>query len=147
MTIKTICLSLVSFAALFSPILLPNSPAQALLGSDACKNVTFRVDNNYGLPITVERFELWSVQEGRWLNENFQDVVVPAGAQAFTVRTGESVEYGEDDDITQIRVHFRVFEDVSNDAPAQWYDRSRIDSDIANPTCVANKIYRATVNH
>jgi hypothetical protein len=113
---------------------------------NACRNVTFTVNNNFTQPITVERFELWSASEGRWLNENFADAVVPAGAQGFVVREGETVEYAENDSITQIRVSFRRFVDNDPDGPGGWIDLQRIDRDIANPKCVANRRYNATVN-
>jgi hypothetical protein len=113
---------------------------------NACRDVTFTVNNNFTQPITVERFELFSASEGRWLNENFADVVVPAGAQGFVVRAGETVEYAENDRIEQIRVSFRRFVDNDPDGPGGWVAGTRIDSSIANPVCVANKRYNATVN-
>ena len=113
---------------------------------NACRNVTFTVNNNFTQPITVERFELWSASEGRWLNENFRDVVVPARAQGFVVRQGETVEYAENDRIEQIRVSFRRFVDNDPDGPGGWIAGTRIDGDITSPVCVANKRYNATIN-
>ena len=108
--------------------------------------MTFTVNNNFPQSITVERFELFSASEGRWLNENFADVVVPAGAQGFVVRTGETVENAENDRVTQIRVSYRRFVDVDPDGPGGWISGTRTDTSITSPICVANKRYNATVN-
>jgi hypothetical protein len=131
-------------AVAFLGLTTAGSGAHAI--GNACRNVTFTVNNNFTQSITVERFELFSASEGRWLNENFADVVVPAGAQGFVVRTGETVENAENDRVDQIRVSFRRFVDTDPDGPGGWIAGARIDSSITNPVCVANKRYNATVN-
>jgi hypothetical protein len=98
--------------------------------------VILSVDNNFGQDIRVRRFELWSESEGRWLNEDFRDIDVPRGAQNFVVEPNEDVEYGENDRITQIRVHF----DAAGEA------RIRTDRNIPDPIYVAGKRYRATIS-
>ena len=125
--------------SILASLALP-SDGHALLGSDACRRVTFTVNNELNGPIEVRRFELFSVDEGRWLNENFRDVLVPAGARAFVVRRGETVEYAEGDSISRIRVHYRRWEDDG------WVNREAVDRDIARQECVADKTYNATVS-
>lgn len=130
-------------SAVFLALMIAGNNAYALLGSDACKDVTFQVNNNFGTDINVLRFELWSVEEGRWLNEDFANTVVPRGRQGFVVRRGENVEYGEGDRVTRIRVSFQ-----SREADGDWSDTmTRTDSDIAYPVCVAGKTYSATINN
>ena len=131
--------------ALTLTLLTVANSVHALLGSDACRNVTFSVDNNFRQNIVVERFELFSASEGRWLNENFRDMQVAAGAQNVVVRAGESVEYGEGDRINRIRVHFRRWDRNARNGRGGFVDDTRIDSDIAHPICVAGKRYRATI--
>ena len=146
-----------TFGAAFVLLALGLTGTGAHAFGNACKRVNFSVDNNFtyfdqaqnktvATPITVERFELWSESEGRWLNENFPDVVVPAGAKDFAVRRGETVEYAENDRITQIRVSFRFFGDTSDNAPPDWHDRTRTDTSIVSPVCVADRWYKATIN-
>ena len=126
-------------------LLITAGSAHALFGSDACRDVIFSVDNNFGRPIVVERFELFSASEGRWLNENFRDMDVPAGEQNFVVRNGEAVEYGENDRITEILVHFRWWDNRARNGRGGWVDERRVDREIARPICVAGKRYRATI--
>jgi hypothetical protein len=125
-----------TFAAALIALLLTGNNAHALFGDDACRNVILSVDNNFGQDIRVRRFELWSESEGRWLNEDFRDIDVPRGAQNFVVEPNEDVEYGENDRITQIRVHF----DAAGEA------RIRTDRNIPDPICVAGKRYRPTIS-
>lgn len=113
--------------------------AYALLGSDACRRVRFTVNNENVSEIIVQRFELFSVDEGRWLNEDFRNVRVPAGERGFLVQDSETVEYAEGDDISQIRVHFRIQRD------GRWRNAVWVDPDIANRKCVAERTYNATV--
>ena len=145
----------ISSAAVALALVMTISGAHAF--GNACKRVNFSVDNNFTfydpatksnrtVPITVERFELWSQSEGRWLNENFADVVVPAGAKDYAVRRGETVEYAENDKITQIRVSFKYFADTSLNAPATWHEATRTDTSIADQVCVADRWYKATIN-
>jgi hypothetical protein len=117
-------------------ILLTANNAHALFGSDACRNVVLAVDNNFGQDIRVRRFELWSASEGRWLNENFRDIDVRRDAQNFVVEPNEDIEYGENDRITQLRVHFDA-------GGREWV---RTDTTVTNPICVAGRRYRATIN-
>lgn len=131
-----------ALGAAFVALMIGGSNAYALFGDDACRDVTFRVNNNFGAEIRVLRFELFSESEGRWLNEDFANVVVPGGRQGFVVREGENVEYGENDRITQIRVSFQ-----RREADGDWSDTlTRIDNDIARPVCVAGKSYTADIN-
>lgn len=129
-TVAVFCISLLS----------GSNSVHALLGSDACRRVTFTVDNQLNRQIEVRRFELHSVDEGRWLNENFRDILVPAGANDFVVQVDETVEYAEGDLIDQIRVHYRFLEN------GRWENRESIDNDIRQQKCVADKVYNATVS-
>jgi len=129
-----------SIIAVTSIILLTTfEQAYAILGSDACRNVTFTVNNHNTRPIEVLRFELHSVDEGRWLNENFRNVRVPANTNNFVVRFNETVEYAEGDDIDEIRVHFRIR------INGHWVERVALDTDIDDHKCVADRRYNATV--
>lgn len=145
MKTQAILLSVASLFTLMAPFATTPQKAQALLGSDACKNVTFTVNNNVthqgkAIPITVKKFELQSVEEGRWLNEDFKNQQVPAGAQKYTVREGENIEYGEGNRMTAIRVHFQA------KLYGKWINFVATDNDIQFPKCVAGKKYNATVN-
>lgn len=117
-------------------IALTSGNAFALFGDDACRNVVLSVDNNFGQDIRVRRIELFSASEGRWLNEDFRDIDVPRGAQNFVVEPNEDVEYGENDRITQIRVHFT----------AGGANFERLDTNVTSPICTEGRRYRATVN-
>ena len=66
---------------------------------NACRRVDFRVNNNVDDEITVEKFELYSDSEGRYLNENFADISVRQGAENFVVRLGETVEHADNDSL------------------------------------------------
>lgn len=144
-----------STALMFLALALNGGAAHAF--GNACRNVSFTVDNNFTanadddaaieqVAITVERVELWSQSEGRWLNEGIPDVTVPAGRQEFLIRAGETVEYAENDSITQMRVHFNYLVDGNSDAAPRRVHTSRTDSNIAVPKCTAGKTYHATIN-
>jgi hypothetical protein len=135
-------------AVAFLALMTIGSGAHAF--GNACKNVNFSVDNEFevnGQPhsLTVERFELFSASEGRWLNENFADVFVPANARDRAVRWGETVEYAENDRITQIRVHFRYVFDNDPDGPGETFHASFTDTSITDPVCVAGRWYNPTI--
>lgn len=137
--------SRISTAAVALALMMAVSGAHAF--GNACKRVNFSVDNNFGDEIIVEKFELYSVGQGRYLNEDFPDVTVRAGAQDFAVRRGETVEYGEGDRIRDIKVTFRHFVDNDEDGPGEWhYNHTWTDSDISDPICVADRWYKATIN-
>ncbi len=145
MKAKALILGVASIFTFMAPFTVNPNKAQALLGSDACKNVTFAIDNNVtqnGKPIaiTVKSIDLWSVEEGRWLSENFKNKQVPASRQGYTVRSGESVEYGEGDRMTQIKVHFKA------KFYGKWHHFVTTDTSVKYPKCVAGKKYNATVN-
>jgi hypothetical protein len=86
-----------SAAAVFLALMMTGGGAHAV--GNACRNVNFSVNNGFTVnnrphALTVERLQLFSASEGRWLTESIPDVVVPAGAQDFAIRRGEHVEYG-----------------------------------------------------
>lgn len=124
---------------LFFSMMIYTTDAQAILGSDACRNVNFRVTNNFNFEITVDRFDLFSASEGRLLRENFRPVAVPANTRSVMVRAGEDVEYGENDRITMIVVHYWRMVDGRR-VNRTWTDRT-----IANPICTADRTFVATV--
>lgn len=68
----------VSSAAIALALMMTVSGALAI--GNACRNVTFSVNNNFDDIITAEKFELYSIGEGRYLNENFADRVAQPGA-------------------------------------------------------------------
>lgn len=135
----------ISSAAFALALMTTGTGAHAF--GNACRNVDFSVDNDFRLggqprEIRVERFELFSQSEGRFLNEGFANTDVPAGAQGFVVRRGETVEHAENDRITQIRVSFS-YVDPRN---GRRVNETFTDRDIANPICVAGKRYQADIN-
>jgi hypothetical protein len=127
----------------FLKLMMIGSVAHAF--GNACKRVNFSVDNNYGKEITVTRFELFSESEGRFLNEDFRNVVVPVGAKDFAVRRGETIEHAENDKITEIIVHFDEFVDTDPDGPGHWVSRTRHDKSVTDPICRADRWYKATI--
>lgn len=106
-----------------------------------CRRVDFYVNNNFADEITVEKFELYSASEGRYLNENFANISVPQGAQNFRVRTDENVEYAENDDITNIKVTWTHI----NNATGAFHRHATIDYS-AGGICVADRSYSATID-
>ena len=108
---------------------------------NACRRVDFRVNNDVADEITVEKFELYSASEGRYLNENFADISVPEGAQNFVVRLGETVENGESDFISRIRVTWTHINNISGD----FHRHTTVDYD-AGGTCIADRSYTATID-
>lgn len=124
-------------------LIMTGSDAHAL--GNACRRVNFSVDNNHGGEIIVEKFELYSVSQGRWMNEDFTDSFVPTGAQDFPVQRGETMESSQNDIINQIRVSFRHFADNDPDEAGEWHDHTRIDHDISDPICVSDRWYKATI--
>ena len=108
---------------------------------NACRRIDFRVTNDFADEITVEKFELYSASEGRYLNENFADISVPEGAQNFVVRLNETVEYAENDFISQIRV---TWTHISNTA-GDFHRHTTVDYE-AGGTCVADRSYTAVVD-
>ena len=108
---------------------------------NACRRVDFRVNNDVNDEITVEKFELYSDSEGRYLNENFADISVPQGAENFVVRLDETVEYAENDFISRIRVTWTHINNTNGD----FHRHTTVDYD-AGGTCVADRSYTATVD-
>lgn len=118
---------------------------------NACKNVNFSVDNNNDYGVAVTRFEFWSESEGRWLGDDFKNIVVPGGAKDFAVRRGENIEHAENDRITQIRVHYEyeyVTRESAGEIPPKVYTAklTSTDTTIINPVCVAGRWYKATIH-
>ena len=130
----------ISSAAVALALLVTVSGAHAF--GNNCRRVDFSVDNNFGDEITVEKFELYSASEGRYLNEDFANVVVFEGAQNFRVRTDENVESAENDDITSIKVTFTHW---TNANPTVFHKHTRTDYS-AGGICVAGKLYNATID-
>ena len=120
-------------------LLISTSGVEAF--GNACRRIDFRVTNDFADEITVEKFELYSASEGRYLNENFPDISVPQGAQNFLVRLDETVEYGENDFISQIRV---TWTHINNDT-GDFHRHSTVDYN-AGGTCVADRSYTATID-
>ncbi|OUC11623.1 MAG: hypothetical protein B0A82_25780 [Alkalinema sp. CACIAM 70d] len=141
---QALVLSAASMLTLLAPLTVQPHKAQAL--GSACKDAIFTVTNNVthngkAVPITVKKFELWSNQEGRWLNEDFQDKEVPAGAANYVVRDGEDIENAENDDLTKVKVHYKV------QIYGEWINFEATDSDVNFPTCnKVGKKYNATIN-
>lgn len=116
---------------------------------NACKNVKFSVDNNYERGVTVTKVELWSESEGRWLSDDFKDIVVPKGAKDFVVRKSENVEHAENDRITKIRYHYKYevwgpMGEIPIRKDTVRYTST--DTSIADPICVAGRWYKGTIN-
>ena len=130
------------FSAAFVSLALMMTGSDSHAFGNACRRVNFKVNNNFGDEITVEKFELYSASEGRYLNENFPDAVVFEGAQNFLVRRDETVEYAENDNITSIRVTFTYW---TNTIPSQFRRTTRTDYS-AGGVCVADRSYTATIN-
>ena len=126
-------------AAVALALMMPVSSVHAW--GNACRRVDFRVDNEFPDEITVEKFELYSASEGRYLNENFQDIVVPQGARNFLVRQNETVEYAENDVINRIKVTWTHWSNTTG----EFHRHTSIDYD-AGGTCVADRTYTATVD-
>ena len=126
-------------AAVGIALLMSAGDVQAF--GNACRRVDFRVNNDVNDEITVEKFELYSASEGRYLNENFADISVPQGAQNFVVRLGETVEYAEDDFISRIRVTWTHISNTTGD----FHRHTTVDYD-AQGTCIADRSYTATID-
>jgi hypothetical protein len=118
---------------------MPSGDAQAF--GSACRRVDFRVNNNFGDEITVEKFELHSADEGRYLSENFSDRVVGEGVQNYLVRENETVEHGEGDLINYIKITFTHW----NDDTGAFHRHTTVDYD-AGGTCRADITFTATVD-
>lgn len=110
-------------------LMLTASGAHAF--GNGCRNVTFSVDNNANVGITVTSFDLFSQSEGRWLHDDFANIGVPANARNFVVRRGETVEHAENDRITSIIVN-------TTNGPSLPH------AVIGDQICVANKLYKGT---
>ena len=143
-----------SAAGVFLALMMTGGGAHAF--GNACKNVNFSVNNGFTVnnsphTLTVERLQLYSASEGRWLTESIPNVLVPAGVQDFPIRRGETVEYAENDRITQISVRFHYVFDNDPDGPGQTFTRTFTDRSIDDPVCVADRWYRVdialNVNH
>ena len=125
--------------AVAAALVMSASGAEAF--GNACRRIDFRVTNDFADEITVEKFELYSASEGRYLNENFADTSVPQGAQNFVVRLNETVEYAENDFISQIRVTWTHISNTTGD----FHRHTTVDYD-AGGTCVADRSYTAVVD-
>lgn len=138
--IKDITMNRMICSAAFVSLALMMNGSGAHAFGNACRRVNFSVDNNVGQPITVKKFELYSASEGRWLNEDFKNVTVPKAAKDYVVRKGETVEYGENDNITSIRVAFEYVNDKGNTLKRT----SQYDHPFG--TCVADRWFKAVVS-
>ena len=126
-------------AAVALALIMSVSDAQAL--GNACRRVDFRVNNNFPDEITVEKFELYSSSEGRYLNENFQNVSVGQGVQNFLVRHDETVENAENDFIAYIKVTWTHI----NNSTGAFHRHTTVDY-AAEGICRADTSYTATVD-
>ena len=126
-----------SSAAVALALMMTGSGAHAI--GNACKDVEFRVNNNFWDTITVEKFELYSIGEGRYLNENFPNVTVLPGAQNVVVRRGETVEKGEGDTIRDIKVTWTHLTSAGT-------HRHTTTDFISNGICTDGRLYTATID-
>lgn len=129
----------ISSAAVALALVMTVSGAHAF--GNNCRRVDFSVTNNFPDEIIVEKFELYSSSEGRYLNEDFANISVAQGAQNKVVRTNENVEYAENDNITNIRV---TWTHTSNSTGA--FHRHATTDYSAGGICVAGKLYNATID-
>ena len=129
----------ISSAAVALALVMTVSGAHAF--GNNCRRVNFSVDNNFPDEITVEKFELYSSSEGRYLNEDFANISVAQGAQNKVVRTDENVEYAENDNITDIRV---TWTHISNTTGA--FHRHVTTDYSAGGICVADRWYKAIID-
>ena len=120
-------------------LMMPVSSVQAW--GSACRRVDFRVNNEFPDEITVEKFELYSASEGRYLSENFQDIAVPQGARNFLVRQSETVEHAESDLIDRIKVTWTHISNTTGD-----FHRHTSTDYEAGGICLADRTYTATVD-
>jgi hypothetical protein len=143
-TIRTLLIAM----SLAAPVVFTNN-AMAL--GDACKDVNFSVDNDYDKGVTVTKVELYSESEGRWLSNNIPNIFVPKGAKDFVLYKGENIEYGENDRITQMKVHYQydVLVDNGNGGGNDHYQHiyhCSTDKSIADQICVANRWYKGAIH-
>jgi hypothetical protein len=129
-------------------VILALSIGNAYAFGNACKNVNFSVDNENDYPVTVTRFELYSASEGRWLSDDFKNIVIPGGAKDFAVRRGENVEHAENDRITEIRVHYRYeyTDDSDNALVLSRTAAPTSTSATVDPICVADRWYKGIIH-
>lgn len=141
---------LFTFSPTFNPVLAnPVSASetvqQKIFGSDSCKKVKIKVNNNVkkngiGVPITVTRVDFFSKSEGRFIQENIKNTKVPANAQQYKVGKGtESIQYAENDLITLAKIHFKA------KIHKKWHKFTVIDN-IPDSRCVAGKTYNVTAS-
>jgi hypothetical protein len=130
-------------AAAFLALVLVGSSAHAF--GNACKNVNFSVDNHFDAEIEVQQFDFWSRTEGRWLTENFANTKVGPNKQDAIVQENEDIQYAERDDLTEIKVHYKILVDEDEDGPGEWISRTWTDRAVTDPTCFANRWYNADV--
>lgn len=139
-------ISYVITAASF-PLMLTSAGVYAF--GNSCKNVNFSVDNNYDKQVTVNRIELWSESEGRWLKDDIKNIEVPVGKKDFVIRKGENVEHAENDRITKMKIHYFYKVKEGNGLPADTFTakvKHTSTSPISDPVCVANRWYKGTIN-
>jgi hypothetical protein len=107
---------------------------------NACKNVTFKVTNNFAVGVTVTRVDLWSQSEGRWLQDDFKNSFVKAGGKEVVVREGEDVEHGENDLIGMMKVFYNWTDERGTEQHS--YDVTQF---IPLKVCHAYTVFTATL--
>ena len=120
------------------------SDQAAIFGSDACKDVDFKITNSYevsGSPrdIHVLSVDYYSASEGRWYTEDLANTTIDVGASHWWYN--EDLQYAENDTITMLKVKFKYVE-----FDGDWSDVVTQTEDIPDVVCHAGQNFYVTLD-
>lgn len=112
---------------------------QAILGSDACRNVEITVINGRadGVTIEVDRVEYYSASEAKWYTQSLGDEIIFEN-DSFTW-TNKDLQHAENDLITKWKVKFR------RDTGSSWSSWTEQEINTPDDVCLADDNYTLTV--
>lgn len=112
------------------------------LADSACKDVNIKVtnsfkDGNNSKKIKVLAVNYYDSTDKKWRDNDLNNTEVSVGAQATVT---ETLEYVENEDVTQLQVKFQFLEDKGWSSD-KW-SNVKVTTD---PKCVKGKVYTITV--
>lgn len=137
-----IAIGIATFTALnFDTKVTQNSTAQAAapLFSDACKDVKFKFTNNHnsGGEIEVRAVKYFNKANGKWQNEDLNNLTCGQGQTWTTI--GDNLSDSEGEQLTKIKF---VYKYKPTGKGANWSDEVESTEFVPNnPTCNAGKTY------
>lgn len=120
---------------------------QAILGSDACKDVDLRITNALSGEKKIIAVQFWSSSDGKWRYEGLDNKVVQSGDYATWT---PNLSYSKNDHITHWKIKYQYFQGYNEWGVKKWspgeYSDSMRAAEGNSIKCVRSSNFSLTLN-